>query len=80
MVVAEVTTTMQSLRGNHPTTVLGALISRDGQSISELEARLVGSQPSEGIFSTLDTLQVVGLVESYDDRGIQRYSLVEPEE
>lgn len=75
----EVKATFLSLRDGRPTTVLGALIAHDGQSLAEIESRLGGSLEVTNIPATLDALQAVGLTEAMDDNGIQRFSLVLPE-
>lgn len=79
-VVAEMNTTLLSARDGSPSTVLGALLEEDGQSAAAIETRLLGVEPPVQVGPVLDALQTVGLVESHDDHGVLRYSLVPPDE
>jgi hypothetical protein len=72
----EIRATLLSFRDSRrPNTVLGALAARDGQSIEEVQSRL-GNDIHEAD-TTLDALEMVGLVDRTEDDGITRFKLTE---
>lgn len=74
LVLSEIRETFQSVReASAPRTVLHALITRDGQSVAELQSR--SSMSDDDTREVLDALIQMSLISSIDDHGVARYSL-----